>query len=260
MTLLEKMRKVNKVLQTSSSNQISFLELSKSLSEVLDANVYILSRKGRILGFDLALKDECDFLQQEVSVDKKLPDEYNKRLLSMSEAVANTADEGTKCVFDENISCSKGTRYSTVVPVFGSGERLGSLVLGKYNEMFSEEDLILAEYGSTVVGMEILRAKHDEIEAEARKMAIVEMAVDTLSFSEQQAIKHIFEELKGARSGILIASKIADKAQITRSVIVNALRKLESAGVIDSQSLGMKGTRITVINEKLVEKVNSLQL
>ena len=47
MTLLEKMRKVNKVLQTSSSNQISFLELSKSLSEVLGANVYILSRKGK---------------------------------------------------------------------------------------------------------------------------------------------------------------------------------------------------------------------
>ena len=42
----------------------------------------------------------------------------------------------------------------------------------------------------------------------------------------------------------LFASKIADRVGITRSVIVNALRKLESAGVIESRSLGMKGTYI----------------
>lgn len=260
MGLLEKMRKVNKVLQTSSSNQLSFLDLCKSLSEVLDSNVYVVSRKGRILGFALGTEDECEFLQEEILADKKLPDTYNKKILSYNETVANTMDEGIVCSFDSNIACSKGTRYSTLVPVYGSGERLGTLIIGKYGQQFHMEDLILAEYGAAVVGMEILRAKHDETEAELRKMAIVEMAVDTLSFSEQQAIMHIFEEMKGAKSGILIASKIADKAQITRSVIVNALRKLESAGVIDSQSLGMKGTRITILNERLVDKVNSLQL
>ena len=53
--------------------------------------------------------------------------------------------------------------------------------------------------------------------------------------------------------GILVASRVADKSSITRSVIVNALRKLESAGVIESRSLGMKGTHIKVINEKLLE-------
>ena len=42
----------------------------------------------------------------------------------------------------------------------------------------------------------------------------------------------IFGELDGDE-GLLVASKIADKSGITRSVIVNALRKLESAGVIE---------------------------
>ena len=40
---------------------------------------------------------------------------------------------------------------------------------------------------------------------------------------------------------------------ITRSVIVNALRKLESGGIIESRSLGMKGTYIKVQNTKFID-------
>ena len=97
--------------------------------------------------------------------------------------------------------------------------------------------------------MEILREKAEEIEEEARSKAVVQMAISSLSYSELEAIEHIFEELNGTE-GLLVASKIADRVGITRSVIVNALRKLESAGVIESRSLGMKGTYIKVLNDK----------
>ena len=59
--------------------------------------------------------------------------------------------------------------------------------------------------------------------------------------------------------GLLVASKIADQVKITRSVIVNALRKFESAGVISSKSLGMKGTYIKVLNEYLLDEVQKLR-
>jgi transcriptional pleiotropic repressor len=65
-------------------------------------------------------------------------------------------------------------------------------------------------------------------------------------------VEHIFEELGGVE-GLLVASKIADQLGITRSVIVNALRKFESAGVIESRSLGMKGTYIKVLNPFLLD-------
>src|SRR5690625_7650082 len=94
--------------------------------------------------------------------------------------------------------------------------------------------------------MEILHEKTEEIEMEARSKAVVQMAISSLSYSELEAIDHIFEELNG-HEGLLVASKIADRVGITRSVIVNALRKLESAGVIESRSLGMKGTYIKEI-------------
>ncbi len=71
-----------------------------------------------------------------------------------------------------------------------------------------------------------------EVEKEARDKAAITMAINSLSYSEKEAIEHIFEEL-GGTEGLLIASKVADRVGITRSVIVNALRKLESAGVIE---------------------------
>ena len=46
---------------------------------------------------------------------------------------------------------------------------------------------------------------------------------------------------------------------ITRSVIVNALRKFESAGVIESRSSGMKGTYIKVVNDVVFEELDKLK-
>ena len=142
----------------------------------------------------------------------------------------------------------------TIIPIISGGHRLGTLILTRYNPEFTDEDLVLGEYGATVVGLEIQRRKSIELEEDARKRAIVQMAISTLSFSEIEAVQQIFTELKGME-GLLVASKIADRSGITRSVIVNALRKLESAGVIESRSLGMKGTHIRILNDKFIEEM-----
>ena len=101
-------------------------------------------------------------------------------------------------------------------------------------------------------------AETEEKAEENRKIAVVKSAISTLSFSEMEAITHIFDELNGME-GILVASKIADKVGITRSVIVNALRKFESAGVIESRSSGMKGTYIKVLNDVVFDEVEKLK-
>ena len=75
---------------------------------------------------------------------------------------------------------------------------------------------------------------------------------------DEKVQEHIFNEL-GGTEGLLVASKIADKVGITRSVIVNALRKFESAGVIESRSLGMKGTHIKILNPKLLDELKKIR-
>jgi transcriptional pleiotropic repressor len=104
----------------------------------------------------------------------------------------------------------------------------------------------------------MLRAVSEENAEENRKIAVVKSAISTLSYTEMHAIIHIFEELDGVE-GILVASKIADKAGITRSVVVNALRKFESAGVIESRSSGMKGTYIKVLNDAIYGELAGLR-
>ena len=84
---------------------------------------------------------------------------------------------------------------------------------------------------------------------------IINLVTTITGFSK---LSDIFNELDGMQ-GVLVASKIADRVGITRSVIVNALRKLESAGVIESRSLGMKGTFIKILNEKLIDELKSKQ-
>ncbi|MGC3752378.1 HTH domain-containing protein, partial [Enterococcus faecium] len=76
---------------------------------------------------------------------------------------------------------------------------------------------------------------------DVRSATAVQMAINTLSYSELMAVQAIFEALDGDE-GRLTASNFADSIGITRSVIVNAIRKLESAGIIESRSLGMTGT------------------
>ena len=98
-------------------------------------------------------------------------------------------------------------------------------------------------------------AKFDH--AQLTSVQVTQAEIDE-AFSELEAIQHIFDELEGTE-GILVASKIADRVGITRSVIVNALRKFESAGVIESRSSGMKGTYITVLNEVIFDELDEIK-
>lgn len=190
--------------------------------------------------------------------ERQFPLEFTESLFDIHETTANLDIDSPYTAFPvENKDLFKDG-LTTIVPIIGSGERLGTLMLSRLDTVFNNDDLLLAEYGATVVGMEILNVKTKEIEKEARSKAVVQMAISSLSYSELEAIEHIFAELDG-KEGLLVASKIADRVGITRSVIVNALRKLESAGVIESRSLGMKGTYIKVLNDKFLLKLEKLK-
>ncbi|WP_164215453.1 GTP-sensing pleiotropic transcriptional regulator CodY [Virgibacillus sp. YIM 98842] len=257
MELLQRARKINSMLQKAAGKSVNFNDMSASLRDVIDGNVYILSRRGKLLGFAINQEIENERMKTMLE-EKQFPEEYIEGLSNIHETTANLDINSPQTVFPvENRELFKDA-LTTIVPIIGGGDRLGTLVLGRVTESFNDDDLLLAEYGATVVGMEILNEKTQEIEMEARSKAVVQMAISSLSYSELEAIDHIFEELNG-NEGLLVASKIADRVGITRSVIVNALRKLESAGVIESRSLGMKGTYIKVLNDKFLVELEKLR-
>lgn len=257
MNLLQKTRTINAMLQKAAGKPVNFKEMAETLCEVIEANIFVVSRRGKLLGFAIKQSIENERMKKMLE-DRQFPEEYTNSLFNITETSPNLDINSEYTAFPvENRDLFK-TGLTTIVPINGGGERLGTLILSRLDRQFEDDDLILAEYGATVVGMEILREKAEEIEEEARSKAVVQMAISSLSYSELEAIEHIFEELEGTE-GLLVASKIADRVGITRSVIVNALRKLESAGVIESRSLGMKGTYIKVLNDKFLAELEKLK-
>lgn len=251
--LLDKTRKINKLLHNNNSSKVVFNDICAVMTEILDSNVLVVSKKGKVLGTSKSVnvKEIKELLEERVGahIDKML----NERLLSILSTKENVNLETLGFSGD----VVKGYQ-AIITPIDIAGERLGTLFIYKQNEGYEIDDIILSEYGTAVVGLEMLRSVNEESAEETRKEHIVQSAISTLSFSELEAIVHIFDELNGTE-GILVASKIADRVGITRSVIVNALRKFESAGVIESRSSGMKGTYIKVLNDYVFTELEKIE-
>lgn len=129
----------------------------------------------------------------------------------------------------------------TIAPIYihVSGIRLGSLIIWRNDKQFADDDLILVEIASTVVGIQMLNYQREEDE---KRIFVVGQRWIWLSIP-----------CLTLNCGLFLPSLVNWKEMRTvdcfyhcrsdwyhRSVIVNALRKLESAGIIESRSLGMK--------------------
>ncbi len=251
--LLDKTRKIGKLLHNNNSSKVVFDDICRVLGDIIGSNTLVISKKGKILGVGHKEKNLNlgDLLLEKVGnfIDADL----NDRLLG----ILSTKENVNLITLGFEEEKVQGLQ-AIITPIEIAGERLGTLFLYRKNDMYSIDDIILCEYGTTVVGLEMLRAVNEENAEEVRKVADVKSALSTLSVSEMEAIVHIFDELNGME-GVLVASKIADRVGITRSVIVNALRKFESAGVIVSKSSGMKGTYIKVVNDAVYEEIENLK-
>jgi transcriptional pleiotropic repressor len=256
MALLQKVRQINKLLQKAAGHDVNFNDMSSELADILHANIFVLSRKGKVLGVSAHRMMDNERMQGYIS-QHQFPNEYFTKAFSLSETTENIDIKSALSAFPVESQEFIKSGWTTIIPVMGEGKKIALLILSRLHDQFNEEDVALSEYAATVVSMEIMRSKEGEIVAEVRKKAIVSLAVSSLSYSELEAIKHILGSLDSSE-GLLVTSTIADRVGITRSTIVSALRKLGSAGVIDSRSLGMKGTHIKLLNSFLRAEVQKV--
>jgi transcriptional pleiotropic repressor len=78
--------------------------------------------------------------------------------------------------------------------------------------------------------------------------------VSQLSYTEYFAVGNLVKALQGETKKTLISGDLK-KDETSRTSVVNALSKLEIAGVIRSKSLGMKGTYIEVLNQEALNEI-----
>lgn len=242
--LLKKVNKITELLQREGGS-VAFSDLAEVLSEVLDgAEVYVISRSGKLLGHSLKDGYPKTAFDPEWVEAKRLPDEPATALLKVGALSGGV--EAERVI---------GFGPSLIAPAVGSGRRVGTVLAVRTSGEFNEDDWVLMEYAATTIGMVIAQALDEEEEDEAEGKRMARSAINSLSYSEIRAMQHIFDELEGDE-GVLVASRIADEAGITRSVVVNALRKLASADVIESRSLGMKGTYLRILNREIRTELN----
>lgn len=253
--LLDKTRKIERLLHNNSTGKVVFNDICAVMSEIMNSDVLVLSHKGKVLGVAEKSESEIRPIKSLVKdgVGEFIDGDLNERLLAILSTNENVM------LSTLGFDAEDSEHNAIIVPIEIAGERLGTVFIYNQGYGYDIDDIIICEYGTTVVGLEMLRAVSEESAEENRRTAIVKSAFSTLSYTEIQAILHIFEEMDGKREGILVASKIADKAGITRSVIVNALRKFESAGVIESRSSGMKGTYIKVLNDAVYKELDNMR-
>ena len=84
MDLLSKTRKINALLQKAAGKPVNFKEMSETLSEVIESNIFIVSRRGKLLGFAVNQKIESDRMKQMLE-DRQFPEEYTNSLFNITE-------------------------------------------------------------------------------------------------------------------------------------------------------------------------------
>lgn len=246
--LLDQIRRLNRAFLRPEKQLPTLVEGAQALAEICDSLVLIAGSDGTILASEPGEAETESHLESLVEQGTLAGDPGLFNLIKSRESLLNEPYPGKAAQEDQPLFI--------VAPIASGGKPFASLLLYRKGRPYDDDHLVLAEIGATMIGMLILQAASEKEGQDIRNKELAEGAFESLSYSEVEAIREILKNITNNES-VVVASKIADNLGITRSVIVNALRKFESAGIIESRSLGMKGTFIRVKNIHALELVAS---
>ena len=146
--LLDKTRKINNLLHNNNSHKVVFNDICVVLSDILNSNVLVISRKGKVLGVNN--RPDIAEIQELIkdTVGRYIDSLLNERLLNILSTKENVNLATLGFEFDE-----VNSYQAIITPIDIAGERLGTLFIYRIGESYNIDDIILSEYGTTVVGL-----------------------------------------------------------------------------------------------------------
>ena len=90
MTLLSKTRRINSMLQAAAGKPVNFKDMAETLSEVIECNAFVVSRKGKVLGYAINQQIENERMKGMLE-DRQFPIEYTQNLSNIKETSAKTS-------------------------------------------------------------------------------------------------------------------------------------------------------------------------
>lgn len=249
--LLDKTRRISSFLRNNNDSKVSFNEFCQILAECTMSGVVVISKKGKILDQNKEYVEKISIASIQQKIGCYIDNDINRRFMDILSTNEN-ANLNLMGIELEETSKIK----SMIIPVYISGNRLGTVIIYRDKKSYGIEDIITAEYAATVIALEMSRAIAEEDSEEQRKRNCISACVYTFSELEKKAAETLLETVANGDTYVVI-SKVAREADITRSIFVNVIRKMESAGIVQSKSAGVKGTHIKILNEYLVDTLKN---
>ncbi|MDO4301965.1 MAG: hypothetical protein Q4D26_11330 [Clostridia bacterium] len=170
--------------------------------------------------------------------------EYTERVKTLLEAVSESSSSDLFSIIEGELN----TRITAVILnkkvygdiIYSNKIKIDGVVL------CSEYNVLKANYNYLLFAVNIIKEKIKLEKMTCLYKNVVDAAIEGLTRKELEGVSAVLSEIEG-NSALVVASNISKEWGVTRSVIINGLRKLECAGIIEMYSSGAKGTNIKIL-------------
>lgn len=170
--------------------------------------------------------------------------EYTERIKIILEAMSESSSSKLFSIIEGELK----TRITVVISgkkvygneLYNSGIKIDSTVI------YSEYNVLKANYNYLVFAVKIIKEKIMLEKMTHLYKNVVNAAVEGLTLKELEGVDAVFSNIEES-IGKVIISNVSKNCGITRSIIINGLRKLECAGMIEIHSRGAQGTDIKLL-------------
>ena len=140
--LLDKTRKINKLLHNTSTSKVVFNDICSVLVETLASNVLVISRKGKVLGVGIC--EGVDEINEMITgeIGSFVNTLLNERFLGVLSTKENVNLETL------GYEGEKAHQYKALLsPIDIAGERLGTLFIYKKQQEYDSVPYLLRQHG-----------------------------------------------------------------------------------------------------------------
>lgn len=174
--------------------------------------------------------------------------EYSERIKTLIEEVNNKTSAELFGIIESELN----TRITAVISnkrVYGNEYYNCRIKIGSF-VICSEYNVLKANYSYLLFAVNIIKEKIQLEKMTGLYKGVVNSAIYALTQKEFKGVSAVLFELK-YRDGVVITSEISKKVDVTRSIIINGLKKLECAGILEMYSMGAKGTNIKILYSEI---------
>ena len=232
--VLKRLKQYLDLLQNEGSD-VEYDDLMSALKEAAanNTNVYLIDKNGKMVAYAAETGFSASEFDEEWIVNQRIPDDLNNSLLKIGAVTVHDGHEKVSML---------------VAPIVG-GRRIGSLLFAGEGSKFNDADFIVAEFAATTIGMVIanridlmqkMRLKKSNWPVRPSRAFPIrrswQCSISSMSLMGTKVC------LLPAGLPIMPALPICDR---------QCSAQLASAGVVESRSLGMKGTYLRILNKEI---------